>query len=427
MVKIIHCAIALSIPLLGCNVDPPPPSTGGVHVGGDGGGGGGRGGGGGGGPDTPGACERGVVIVTSDYQSTNIAISELDGTTLSPSFVSSGATKPGLSLALSGDVDVPATAPPSGRVVLIDRYGTNVLTWMDLETAEVIAQLPVGQGFESNPHDYIEVGEERAFVSRFGSNPAPGAEPFDEGGDLLVLDTKKYTIEGRIALPEEDEGLLPCPSGMTRVGEDVVVSLDRLAADFSREGEGRFVGVSPEQNAVAWTVDIQGLYSCGRVAVSPSGDRLAVACSSRFDADAMKFDPATSDIVIYDARSTPPRELERLGVARKLDAGIQPSLAFASEDVLLAKTYGGNASPGDTVFSVNITTGDVATLGEATQPFVLGGVHCSPGCGDVCLVSDAEKNKLRRWKVTANGALEPLEDVTVDTEIGLPPRSIGGI
>ncbi|WP_437493299.1 hypothetical protein WME75_20315 [Sorangium sp. So ce1014] len=415
MVKLSLFAVAASIPLLGCNVEPPPPSTGGVPDG--------RGGD----PGAPRACERGVVIVTSDYQSTNIVVSRLDGTTLSPSFVSSGAAKPGLSLALSGDVDVPATAPPSGRVVLIDRYGTNVLTWMDLETAEVIAQLPVGQGFESNPHDYIEVDADRALVSRFGSNPTPGAEPFDEGGDLLVLDTAKYSIEGRIALPEERAGLLPRPSEMTRVGDDVVVSLGRLAADFSDVGEGRFVGVSPEQRAVAWTVDIQGLYGCGRVAVSPSGERLAVACSSRFDADTMQFDPATSDIVIYDARSAPPRELKRLGVARALDAGVQRSLAFASEDVLLAMAYGGNASAGDRVFSVNVATGDVTPLGEAAQPFAFGGVHCSPGCGDVCLLSDAERNTLRRWKVTANGALDPLEDMTVDTAIGLPPRSIGGL
>ncbi|WP_437948302.1 hypothetical protein WME98_48055 [Sorangium sp. So ce296] len=415
MVKIRRFAIAISIPFLGCDVDLPPPSTGGVQAGG------------GSDPGAPAACERGVVIVTSDYQSTNIAISELDGTTLSPSFVSSGATKPGLSLALSGDVDVPATAPPSGRVVLLDRYGTNVITWMDLETAEVIAQLPVGQGFESNPHDYIEVDTDRAFVSRFGGNPTPGVEPFDEGSDLLIVDTRKYAIEGRIALPEEKAGLLPRPSGMARVGDDVVVSLGRLAEDFSEVGEGRLVGVSPEQNAVTWTVDIQGLYGCGRVAVSPSGTRLAVACSSRFDADAMKYDPATSDIVIYDARTSPPEEIERLGVAEELDAGIQPSLAFASEDVLLATAYGGNASAGDRVFSVNVDSGDITPLGEARQPFVFGGIHCAPGCGDVCLLSDAERNKLRRWKATANGALEPLEDVTVDTEVGLPPRSIGGL
>ena len=409
MVKVSLFAIAISIPLLGCNVDPPPPSTGGVPG------------------DGAGACERGVVIVTSDYESTNIVVSELDGTTLSPSFVSSGAAKPGLSLALSGDVDAPPAAPASGRVVLLDRFGTNVITWMDLETAEVLAQLPVGQGFESNPQDYIEVGADRAFVSRYGSNPSPGVEPFDEGGDLLIVDTKDYSIAGRIALPEEEEGLLPRPSGMARVGDDVVVALGRLAADLSTVGEGRLVGVSPEQGAVAWTVDIQGLYGCGRVAVSPSGERLAVACSSRFDAEAMEYDPATSDIVIFDARTSPPEELERLGVGTALGAAVQPSLAFASEDVILATAFAGGAAAGDRAFSVSIATGEVTPLAEATQSYAFGGVHCSPGCGDVCLLSDAEKNKLRRWKVTADGALEPLEDATVDTEIGLPPRGIGGL
>lgn len=413
MVKILRLAVAVAIPLLGCNVDPPPPSTGGVRGGGD--------------PGALRTCERGVVVVTSDYRSTNIVVSALDGTPLSPSFVSSGATKPGLSLALSGDVDVPATAPPSGRVVLIDRYGTNVLTWMDVETAEVIAQLPVGQGFESNPHDYIEVNADRALVSRFGSNPTPGAEPFDEGGDLLVIDTTKFAIVGRIAMPEEDERLLPRPSGMTRLGDEVIVTLGRLAADFSDVGDGRFVGVSPAENAVTWTVDIPGLHGCGRAAVSPSGERLAVACSSRFDPSTQRFDPAASDIVIYDARSTPPEELERLDVARRLDAGIRPALAFASEDVLLATAFGGNASPGDRVFSVHLPTGDITPLGEATEPFVFGGVRCSPGCGDICLLSDAERSALRRWKVTASGALEPLEDVILDTRIGLPPRSLGGL
>jgi hypothetical protein len=131
--------------------------------------------------------------------------------------------------------------------------------------------------------------------------------------------------------------------------------------------------------------------------------------------------------VIYDARTSPPEEIKRLGVARALGAAVQPTLAFASEDVLLGTAYAGSASAGDRAFSVSITTGEVTTLAQATQPYAFGGVHCSPGCGDVCLLSDAERSKLRRWKVAANGALEPLEDATVDTEIGLPPRGIGGL
>src|SRR5262249_8680659 len=150
-------------------------------------------------------------------------------------------------------------------VVLIDRYATNVLTWMKVETAEVIAQLPIGQGFESNPHDYLEVDDHRAFVSRYGTNPNPGKEAFDEGGDLLIVDTTRPSIKGRVAIPEDDPNLQPCPSGLTQVGNTVVASLGRWATDFSTVGEGRFVGVSPETNSVVWTVNIDGLYSCGRV------------------------------------------------------------------------------------------------------------------------------------------------------------------
>lgn len=413
------CATALALALLGCNVEPPPPSTGGAHLDPPDAGGGDA--------DAPRSCGRGVVIVMSDYQSTNVAVSKLDGTTVSSSFISSGAAEPGQGPALSGDVDVPASAPPSGRVVLLDRYGTNVITWVDLETARVIGQLPVGQGFESNPHDYLEVDARRAFISRFGNNPTPGAQPFDSGGDLLIVDTDQPAIEGHIAMPEEDPRLRPSPGGMTRVGKDVIVSLGRWAADFSVTGEGRFVGVSPDTNAVVWTVDIQGLYNCGTPVLSPSEERLAVACSSRFDPETMQYDPETSDIVIYDARTSPPQEIRRLGVATQLGAGIQPGLAFASEDVLLATAYGNSASPGDHVFSVSVTTGEITPLGEAAQPFAFGGMHCAPGCGDVCLLSDAEENKLRRWKVTASGALEALPDVTVETRIGLPPRSIGGL
>jgi hypothetical protein len=403
----------VSIALLaGCGVSPPPRSTGGIpfDAGADGG-----------------ACALGVVVVASDYKSTNIVVSSLEGVTQSASFVSSGATKPGLALALSGDIDVPVVPPASGRVVLIDRYGTNVLTWMNLADATVIAQLPVGTGFEANPHDYVDVDGTRAFVSRYGANPNPGQQPFDQGADLLIVDTSKFAITGRIAMPEDDPALQPCPDGMTWIGSDVAVNLQRFSADFTQIGDGRFVGVSPVTGSIDWTVDIPGLQSCGRLAVSPSGKLAAIACSSKENAAASQFNPSESDIVVYDATVTPPNELRRLGLETKLNAGIQPSIAFASEDAILATTYGGNATPGDTVFAVSATTGTVTALAQETQPFVFGAVYCSPGCGDVCLVSDAESNTLKRWKVEADGGFAPLSDQTVDPDIGLPPRTIGGL
>lgn len=435
------CGCVAVIGLVACNVSAPPGSTGGVDfeagvAGADAEGG------------IPGqtysgivtpadgatdgvsaapvACESGVVIVTSDYKSTNIAVSKLDGTTLSGSFVSSGATKPGLALALSGDVDVPLVAPASRKLLLLDRYGTNVLTWMNVADASVIAQLPVGTGFESNPHDYIEVDGTHAFVSRYGTNPNPGRQPFDQGGDLLIVDTATPAITGRIAIPEENPALQPCPDTMTWIGSEVALTLGRWSADFSQIGDGRFIGVSPTANTIDWTVNVTGLQDCGRVAVSPSGKLAAIACSSKESTTTNLFDPTKSDIVVYDATQTPPGEVRRLGLGVKLNAGLQTAIAFAGEDAIVALTYGGNSTPGDTAFAVNATTAAVTPLGTATMPYVLGGLHCAPGCGDVCLLSDAERNKLRRWQFAA-GAFTALDDVTVDTAVGLPPRDMGGL
>ncbi len=412
MVKRDLAAWSLGVLLVGCDVSNPPASTGGVALDG--------------GADGD-SCERGVVIVASDYTSTNIVISSLEGVTESASFVSSGATKPGLALALSGDVDVPVVPPASKRVVLIDRYGTNVLTWMNLADASVIAQLPVGTGFDANPHDYVEVDSTRAFVTRYGTNPTPGQQPFDQGGDLLIVDATTFTITGRIAMPEENPALQPCPDGESWMGGDIVVNLQRFSADFTQVGDGRFVGVSPTTNAVDWTVNIPGLQNCGRVAVSPSGKLAAIACSGQEDAATNVYDPAGSDIVVYDATTKPPTELRRLGLGGSLDAGIQPSIAFATEDAILAMTYGGNATPGDTSFAVSATTGAVTPLSQETQPYVFGAVHCSPGCGDVCLLSDAKANELQRWQVAGDGGFTALAPEAVDPDIGLPPRTIGGL
>lgn len=375
----------------------------------------------------PKRCDRALVIVASDYISTNIVISRLDGATLSGSFVSSAAQKPGLAFALSGDVDVPRMGPSSKRVVLIDRFGTNVLTWMGLASAEVLVQLPIGQGFESNPHDYVEVDERRAFVSRYESNMRPGKEPFDEGGDLLIVDTLAPAIIGRIAMPEENPALLPRPSGIARLGEEVIVTLQRFSLNFDEVGDGRFVGVSPSSNEVVWIIDIPGYTNCGRVAVSPSGERLAISCSGKVSPADWRWDVERSGVVIFDATTSPPKELERFALGKAFGAGIQPTLTFASETQLLGTAYGGNDMEGDIAFSLDIATGEHRVLAASEDPYSFGGVYCGPGCGDICILADAKLNRLRRWHVDEEGTFEGLEPVTLETIVGLPPRTIGAL
>jgi hypothetical protein len=313
--------------------------------------------------------------------------------------------------------------------VLLDRFGTNVVTWVDLESAKVLGQLPVGTGFESNPQDYVEYAKGRAVLSRLGTNPNPGKQDYDAGGDLLVLDTETPQVLRRIAMVEEDETLQPRPSGMTLVEDTVVVTLGRLSDDFTKAGNGRFVGISPENtaNPVLWTVNIEGLKNCGRLAKSPSGKLGAIACSSLFDMTTYQYNPAESDVVIFDLTVTPPKELRRLGLGKAVEAGIMANVEFASESKLFALAYGGNVVAGDRAFAVDVETGDFEQLLEADGAYKFFGTHCAPGCGDVCVLSDAETGVLKRFSVSDAGEFTALDDVKVESSIGLPPHGIGAL
>jgi hypothetical protein len=207
----------------------------------------------------------------------------------------------------------------------------------------------------------------------------------------------------------------------------VVVSLGRWSADYATVGDGRYIGVDPKTDKVTWTVDIEELQACGGLALSPTKKLGAIACSSKYNSTTSEFSPAHSDIVIYDTTVSPPKELRRLGVAEALDSGLQPDLVFATENTILAKSYGGNATTGDTVFTVNATTGKVTKLAESEKPYSFGGLFCSPGCSDNCLMADADKGVLRRWSVNSSGEFTELDDVTVETDIGFPPRSVGAL
>jgi hypothetical protein len=377
------------------------------------------------------ACDRGVTVVLSDYTSTQIALSGLDGTTLSAAFLSSASTKTsGVSYALGGDVVVPTATPSSGRVVLIDRYGTNVLTWADPTTAKVLAQLPVGTGFESNPQDYLEIDDTRAYVTRWGDNPKPGSMPFDTGSDVLVIDTRAPKILSSIAMPEA-AGLPPRPSGMLQVGDTTLVVLQRLSDDFKSEGETQLVGI--RAGAVAWTYTLTHMIGCGRISRSPSGKTIALSCAGQLATDGTVVDPTATGIITLDVTSLPPKELRRYAIVDQLPDGAADQLAFASESLVIGKTQTilGGASD-NRAFSLDLGSGKVTTLLTANKDasgkgkgIVYGTVRCAIGCGDVCLMADADVGKLQRWSIGAGG-LTPMAAMTVETSVGLPPISLGG-
>ena len=404
---------ALGLAVSACNVEPIGGPTGGVTV-----------------IRQPG-CPAAAIVVMSDFVSTQVAISALDGETLSASFVSTAsASASGLAFPLSGNVSVPSTRPLSGRVVLVDRFGTNVVTWLDPETARVLAQLPVGTGFQSNPQDYLELDERRALVSRLDENPVPGLEPFDAGGDVLVLDTLRPEITNSIELPR-DGGFPPRPGAITRVGDIAVVTLERVARDFRSAGDAMLVGVDPTSESVAWSLTLAGLKNCGGLTLAPSGRRAALGCTGFIDRDGRAENVAESALVVFDVTQSPPAELERFSASDLAGEPIQSEVEFFSENGLLVKTQttlGGSGN--NRLLSFELDSERVVTLAEAGSDagdgkgIVYGGLLCTPGCGNVCLLADADRDVLTRFAI-ASGTLEALPSLRVEDEVGLPPRGLG--
>jgi hypothetical protein len=367
-----------------------------------------------------GPCPTGLVVSSSDYTATNISILSPTGSTLSEILVSTASTTTGLSTPLSGDVILPLEAPSSGRVVLLDRFPNSVLTWVDPATASVLGQLKIGTGFASNPQDYLEVSQDKAYVTRYEANGNPGQEPNDGGSDVLVIDAKGFAIEGRLDLSTPADGIFsPHPSHLLRMGTEAWVVLHRYTADFSDAADARVLGLAVADDQIAWSLDLSGVANCGGLARSPSGHVVALSCSG--------LAHSRSAVVLLDATAHPPRELMRFDVAPALNAPPASPLAFASETLLFGVALGDKqAGKNDLVYTLDTSTAKTEIVFDGGDAFVLGDVRCGSGCTDLCFVADAHAVGLRAWKVEGS-ALTMQPFALVDPSLGLAPRSLGGL
>jgi hypothetical protein len=84
------------------------------------------------------------------------------------------------------------------------------------------------------------------------------------------------------------------------------------------------------------------------------------------------------------------------------------------------------AGRNDVAYSVDVASGTPKMILDGGMPFVLGDVRCSPGCSDLCFLTDANANVLRSWKVTGTSLAAPTS-LPVDPALGLPPRTLGSI
>jgi len=421
--KLISILFAASASLAACGVDSEGDSTGGVDLGGAGGEGGE------GGDEEP---IRGFAVVGSDYTSTNVSLLSVTGEVESASFISSASREPGLSAALSGDASLSGTTLSGDELVVIDR-SLAVLTWVNLRTAEVRAQLSVATGFGSNPQDYVPYTDTKAFVTRYEPNLADGEEPFDGGDDVLIVDPSAPEIVGRIdltpALDGEPDGFHPRAGRAFLAGGKLRVLALGFNTDFTDSLAPRLITIDPDTHAIEDVLVFEGMTSCGSAALSPDGEEIAIGCSGAYGQDPALGFPDSGVLVV--AVDDAPQEIARW-TSDALEIDQVGSLAWLDGDHLAVLTSGRlsadftETEANDAARTLNVRDGSVSAPWLETMPFNLADVTCSLK-ESICLVADGETDGgvVQKLSVGASGDVTVIGSVKPAPEIGLPPRSFG--
>ena len=382
----------------------------------------------------PGVCGRGLVVIESDYQSSNVSLLDFEGQVLSESLLSSSVESEGFGVRLSGDAVTPSSLQTGPEIVVIDRYPAGVLRFVELSTASVTAELSVGTGFRANPQDYLPLAPERAYVARYEANPNAGREAWDGGGDLLVVDPSGPAISGRIdlsaALAGEPSQFSPHPARLSNVSGRIFVLLAAYADDYSRGTASRLVEIDPETDSLRSTLVLDGLRGCTALAVSPNERTLAVGCTGD-DLRSTRPKLEGSGLALIDIEDEP-RLMRGFEASELGDAPLGFDLAYAAPEVLLFSTLGHLSdarAPAvqDSLRRLNTASGEVEELLQsAGEPFTLGGSRCLLSCG-ACFVTDAKRagGSVLRFAVDAAGNFAAPTVHRAETHVGLPPRYLG--
>jgi hypothetical protein len=390
-----------------CGAPEPPANTGGTDV-------------------APGACGRGVVVVSSDYQSTDVGLVDWSGDVLSASVISSSSASTGLSAALSGDVVAPTTPDAGDTFTLIDRYPASVITLVDVVSGAVRAQIDVKTGFASDAHDWLALGDHKAYVARYDPNLAAGAEPFDGGSDVLIVDPIAGAPTGRIdlssALAGAGAGFYPRPARLVQAGGLVYALLSCDDLDYTSSAESRVVEIDPATDAITRVHVLSGLHGCLGLAVSPSGASLGVACSGQFE-QSSATDVGESAAVRLDLTTLD--ETARATAASLGGDALGFSISFASESTAVVTTFGalGGATPhGDRALLVDLDAATSREISSTADAFKLGEARCAQACG-ACFLADASTaESLVRFDAAGRAAPTSIE---VDPAVGLPAVYLG--
>jgi hypothetical protein len=396
--------------------DPPPPDSG---SGGD--------------SDNVATPGVGLVVVNGDpgFATTSISLlGRSTGQVARGDCIDSGSHPPGTTLALSGDVVVPSWPQPGHPVLVIDRKNS-VLTWLDPATCAPTHQLDVSTGFSANPHDVVGVSPTKAYVTRYGFNPAPTPDPADrdDGDDLLIIDPSVPAITGRIDLSTQ---VIPVSGAVMKARPDrarlidgkVFVVLNEINDDFGHAlGHGRVIAIDTTTDQVIATIDIPELADCADLSYVEASKTLVVLCTG----DYLAADPLqTSGVAYIDLTASPPVEVRHQIASafggRTLGAysGIANNggLGFA----VTPGVFGG--TPHDRLWSFDVASGRATAVTDASDSFVYGHVLVDVGHHRLYLTDAADNAPRIQIYDYSSGTATRQSSVVTDAAHGLLPREI---
>jgi hypothetical protein len=298
--------------------------------------------------------------------------------------------------------------------------------------------MSVATGFAANPRDYWLLSPSKAYVTRYDPNLDPGRQPMDEGSDVVIVDPEARTVVGRIdmtpTLANEPAGYFPRPDRLLGIDDGaldgVLVLLGGYSSDFLSSLASRVGWIDPDRDSLDQTVVLEGMHGCTAMALSPSGNRVAVACSGEFAGDSVTT-LAESGIVILSLHDGV-KETRRFPAAKFGKNPVGGTVAYASDTRIVFTTFGqfddkGESLREDALVQLDVEAGDFEVLLRSDgRPFTLGDVRCAPTCG-VCYVADAKRSGgvIHRFVMGEDGGLGARSEIVVDRTIGLPPRNLG--
>lgn len=228
------------------------------------------------------------AVITSDRQSTAVAMLDAEGALITEAWIDSGTTTAILTATLDGDVVMPSSPIGTNVLTLLNQLGATVITRISIPSGEVLSQFSAqrpepddgaSMRFLANIHDALDLGDGTILVTRFEPNLRPGAEPLDRGNDAVIVRLSDGEILGRVPFENVDttidgELYYARPSGMVRLSNAIVTATARLDRLFYA-GPGAVAVVDAAARS-ARAIELEDLTDCLEVVDVPGDPAHAV-------------------------------------------------------------------------------------------------------------------------------------------------------